>query len=164
MPNASPARHWNRYRPAPTRRLRHGHRTRAWIAAAWPANGASPRPIGAKPCVSAWPSNKTNANLHCGSGLDRDARGVAVIPSRCHRRQACSHRFCGVPQSGICKIICGSGLARDGITAVCLTDRIAGIVGIAGIAGKPAHRFCVACSHRDRVGYTASYSCGAVFR
>ena len=62
-----------------------------------------------------------------------DHCGLPARPRRCHRRQASSHRFCGVPRR--CDLPggrCGSGLARDGITAVYQPDRVA------GIAGKPA--------------------------
>ena len=62
-----------------------------------------------------------------------DHWGLPARPRRRHRRQASAHRFCGVPRR--CDLPggrCGSGLARDRITAVYQPDRVA------GIAGKPA--------------------------
>ena len=60
-------------------------------------------------------------------------RGLPDRPQRLHRRQACSHRVCAAHKiRTLPGSLCGSELARDGITAVCLTDRSA------CIAGKPA--------------------------
>ena len=57
-------------------------------------------------------------------------REIPDRPGRKHRRQASSHRSWGA--SAIWGHHCGSGLARDGISAKHLTDRAA------CIAGKPA--------------------------
>ena len=58
--------------------------------------------------------------------------GVLARPRRQHRRQASSHRFCMASRIHGLQDHCGSGLARDGIAAQYLTDRVA------CIAGKPA--------------------------
>ena len=46
-------------------------------------------------------------------------RGLAGKPRCCHRRQACSHRFCGAHKiRALPGSLCGSGLARDAGGAV----------------------------------------------
>ena len=67
-------------------------------------------------------------------------RALPARPYRLHRRQASSHKFCGAlkPEAGLPR--CGSGLARDGITALCLLDPIARIAGEPAPTGSTAPR------------------------
>ena len=58
--------------------------------------------------------------------------GVPARPRCLHRRQASSHRLCKASRIHGLQDHCGSGLARDGIAAVYLPDRVV------CIAGKPA--------------------------
>ena len=59
-------------------------------------------------------------------------RAIPDRPCCLHRRQACSHKLCKASRIHGLQDHCGSGLARDGIAAQYLTDRVA------SIAGKPA--------------------------
>ena len=59
-------------------------------------------------------------------------RAIPDRPRRLHRRQASSHRLCKACRVHGLQDHCGSGLARDGIAAVYLPDRVV------CIAGKPA--------------------------
>ena len=59
-------------------------------------------------------------------------RAIPDRPCCLHRRQASSHRLCKASRIHGLQDHCGSGLARDGIAAVYLPDRVV------CIAGKPA--------------------------
>jgi len=59
-------------------------------------------------------------------------RAIPDRPHRLHRRQASSHRLCMASRIHGLQDHCGSGLARDGIAAVYLPDRVV------CVAGKPA--------------------------
>ena len=103
--------------------------------------------------IAVEPSKPDVGLIHCGSGLARDgitalclldpiaciagkpAPTSFVVPSQLDA--GLPHRCCGAlkPEAGLPH--CGSGLARDGITALCLPDPIA------RIAGKPACVFKV---------------------
>ena len=82
-----------------------------------------------------WRSAKSGTPPPVEAGLlAMQAARSASKPRGCHRRQACSHRFCSAHKIRARRVRCGSGLARDAGGKVWQANR-----GDA-IAGKPAPR------------------------
>ena len=80
-----------------------------------------------------WRSAKSGTPPPVEAGLlAMQAARSASKPRGCHRRQACSHRFCSAHKIRARRVRCGSGLARDAGGKVWQANR-----GDA-IAGKPA--------------------------